>query len=83
MNCYQALPDKGKLVIVESILPELPGNSLATKNAVQLDVFMLVQAPGGKERTEKEFEALAKCAGFERFNKVCCTSDDWIMELSK
>lgn len=45
MNCYQALDDNGKLVIVEFILPELPGNSLATKNAIQSDVVMLVQAP--------------------------------------
>lgn len=75
--------DNGKLVIVEVILPELPGNSLATKNAMEFDVFMLVQAPGGKERTAKEFETLAKRAGFERFNKVYCASGFWIMELHK
>ncbi|KAK1392144.1 Flavone 3'-O-methyltransferase 1 [Heracleum sosnowskyi] len=83
MNCYQALNDNGKLFIIEVTLPELPGNSLATKNAIEADVFMLVQAPGGKERTRKEFETLAKRAGFERFNKVCCASEFWIMELYK
>ncbi|KAK1392139.1 Caffeic acid 3-O-methyltransferase [Heracleum sosnowskyi] len=82
-NCYQALDDNGNVVIVEALLPELPGNSLATKISVHADVHMLVQAPGGKERTEKEFKALSKRAGFERFYKVCSAADFWIMELHK
>lgn len=84
MNCYEAVNDNGKLVFVETILPEQPENSLAAKNAIQADAFILTQAPaGGKERTEKEYKILAKHAGFERFNKVCCGSDIWIMELYK
>lgn len=83
MNCYQALDENGKLLIVESILPELPGNSLPTMNTIQSDLFMLVQAPGGKERTENEFETLAKSAGFQHCSKVCCASGFWIMELYK
>ncbi|KAK1392140.1 hypothetical protein POM88_011196 [Heracleum sosnowskyi] len=55
---------------LESILPEVPENSVAAKNAFQADSFILAQAPArGKERTEKEFEILAKCVGFDRFNK--------------
>ncbi|KAL8127685.1 hypothetical protein AgCh_014554 [Apium graveolens] len=71
-NCYQALADEGKVVVAESILPEQPETSLVTKTVLQLDAYMLIDIPGGRERTEKEFEALAKRAGFKRFNKLCC-----------
>ncbi|KAK1392148.1 Caffeic acid 3-O-methyltransferase [Heracleum sosnowskyi] len=83
MNCYRALAENGKVIIADSILPELPGSENATKTAIHFDAIMLAHIPGGRERTEKEFEALAKRAGFKRFNKVCCAFDIWIMELYK
>lgn len=83
MNCYQALAENGKVIIADSILPELPGNETATRTAIHFDAIMLAHIPGGRERTEKEFEALAKGAGFKRFNKVCCAFDLWIMEFCK
>ena len=33
-------------------------------------LYMFIQ-PGGKERTEKEFEALSKAAGFSGFQVIC------------
>ncbi|WOG90928.1 hypothetical protein DCAR_0310175 [Daucus carota subsp. sativus] len=80
-NCHQAVAENGKIVIADSILPEYPEN--ATKTAIHFDAIMLAYIPGGRERTEKEFEALAKSAGFKRFNKVCSALDIWIMELCK
>ncbi|CAH9058767.1 unnamed protein product [Cuscuta epithymum] len=82
-NCFEALPGRGKLILAEGILPEAPDTSLATKNVVHGDVFMMAFNPGGKERTEKEFEDLAKGAGFKEFRKVCCAVNTWIMELYK
>lgn len=82
-NCYQALPDSGKVIVCECILPVAPDSSLATKGVVHIDVIMLAHNPGGKERTEKEFEALAKGAGFEGFRIVCCAFNTWIMEFLK
>ncbi|CAA0824722.1 Flavone 3-O-methyltransferase 1 [Striga hermonthica] len=82
-NCYEALPENGKVILAECILPEAPDTGLATKNVVHIDVIMLAHNPGGKERTEKEFQALAKGAGFKGFNKVCCAYNSWIMELLK
>ena len=35
-----------------------------------LDNAMFIQ-PGGKERTEKEFEALSKASGFSGFKVIC------------
>nr|Q6T1F6.1 RecName: Full=Bergaptol O-methyltransferase; Short=BMT [Ammi majus]AAR24096.2 bergaptol O-methyltransferase [Ammi majus] len=83
-KCHQALGDNKKVIVAEFILPEDPGGSdSATKSAVHLDAIMLAYVPGGKERTEKEFESLAKRAGFKSFTKVCCAFNTWIMEFSK
>ncbi|XP_057800775.1 caffeic acid 3-O-methyltransferase 1 isoform X1 [Salvia miltiorrhiza] len=82
-NCYDALPQNGKVILAECVLPEAPDSGLATKNVVHIDVIMLAHNPGGKERTEKEFHNLAKAAGFKHFNKACCAYNTWILELLK
>ncbi|KAL6541456.1 Caffeic acid 3-O-methyltransferase [Orobanche gracilis] len=82
-NCYEALPEKGKVILAEYILPEAPDTGLATQNVVHFDMVMMAHFLGGKERTEKEFQALAKGAGFKEFQKVCCAYNTWIMELGK
>ncbi|KAL3653727.1 Caffeic acid 3-O-methyltransferase 1 [Castilleja foliolosa] len=64
-------------------MPEIPDTGLETQNVAHVDVIMLAHNPGGKERTEKEFQALAKGAGFKEFHKVCCVYNTWIMELRK
>ncbi|KAK9122377.1 hypothetical protein Syun_019994 [Stephania yunnanensis] len=82
-NCYAALPEEGKMIIVESILPVFPETNLAANGSFQLDNIMLAHNPGGKERTSKDFEALAKGAGFAGFNVVCGAYNSWIMEFLK
>ncbi|KAL1817306.1 hypothetical protein ACET3Z_019880 [Daucus carota] len=83
-NCHQALEDNKKLIIAEFILPEVPGGSDdATKGVVHMDSIMMAHVPGGKERSEKEFEAMATKARFRSFSKVCCAFNTWIMELTK
>ncbi|KAL5539569.1 hypothetical protein UlMin_045722 [Ulmus minor] len=82
-NCYKALPENGKVIVAECILPVVPDSSLATKSTVHIDVIMLAHNPGGKERTEKEFEALAKGAGFQGFKVVCDAFNTHVMEFLK
>ncbi|OAY59596.1 caffeic acid 3-O-methyltransferase [Manihot esculenta] len=82
-NCYNALPPHGKVIVAECILPVAPDNSLATKTVVHIDCIMLAHNPGGKERTEKEFEALAKGAGFQGFRVVCRAFHTYVMEFLK
>ncbi|PHU23577.1 Caffeic acid 3-O-methyltransferase [Capsicum chinense] len=82
-NCYEALPANGKVIIAECILPEAPDTSAATKSKVHGHIIMLAHNPGGKERTEKEFEALVKGASFRGFRKACCAYHTWIMEFNK
>ncbi|CAH9070880.1 unnamed protein product [Cuscuta epithymum] len=82
-KCNEALPKNGKVIIAECILPEEPDTTLATRDVIHGDVLMLAYNPGGKERTEKEFENLAKSSGFVEFRKICCAFNTWIMEFCK
>ncbi|MDZ8188391.1 MAG: methyltransferase [Nostoc sp. ChiSLP02] len=59
-NCHQAMPDRGKLLLVENIIP--PGNEPAP--AKFIDLLMLVMV-GGRERTEAEYRAFLRSNGFE------------------
>lgn len=77
-NCWEALPSNGKVFIVESLLPVAPENIV-----FEQDLFMLAQNPGGKERTQKEFEALAKNSVFSGCEIICCAYNSWVMEFPR
>lgn len=82
-NCYEALPENGKVIVCECILPVRPDPSLASKVVIHIDCIMLAHNPGGKERTEDDFKALAKGAGFQGFKVVCSAFNTYIMEFLK
>ncbi|KAM1676798.1 hypothetical protein FF1_042159 [Malus domestica] len=82
-NCHAALPDNGKVILVEIIIPVSPDSSLATKLANHIDMLMLANNPGGKERTEEEFEALAKESGFQGFRVMCSAFHSNVIEFLK
>ncbi|CAL9058083.1 caffeic acid 3-O-methyltransferase [Musa acuminata AAA Group] len=82
-NCWKALPQKGKVIVVELILPTLPKPTTKAQCAFHADLAMLAFNPGGKERTEEEFEAMAKAAGFSGFNATYVFACAWVMELIK
>ncbi|BBG98442.1 O-methyltransferase 1 [Prunus dulcis] len=54
-NCYAALPDNGKVILGECILPVAPDSSLATKGVVHIDVIMLAHNPGEKRGQSRSF----------------------------
>lgn len=82
MNCWKALPDNGKVVIVESVLPESPEATQAAQSVFQLDLAMQALVEG-KVRTRTELEALAKEAGFSGFRALLSYSTTWVIEFSK
>lgn len=84
-NCYKALPDDGKVIIVEAILSFLPDTSSSSsdKTTTHLDVIMMTHLGEGKERTEDELLALAKEAGFAGISKKCFACNLWVMEFYK
>ncbi|KAK3431537.1 hypothetical protein EUGRSUZ_E03341 [Eucalyptus grandis] len=65
-NCYKALPANGKVIVMDFIMPDEPEDTMASRYVSLLDNAMLIQ-PGGKERTEKQFEYLCREAGFTGF----------------
>ena len=83
-NCHKALPEKGKVIVVDTILPVTADTSLCSRQGFHVDLLMLAYNPGGKERTEQEFQDLAKAAGFAGGVKaVCCVNAMWVMEFHK
>uniref|UniRef100_A0A7N0RDX4 Caffeic acid O-methyltransferase n=1 Tax=Kalanchoe fedtschenkoi TaxID=63787 RepID=A0A7N0RDX4_KALFE len=82
-NCHRALPEQGKVIVAECILPEMPDESPGTKAVNHIDVIMLAHNPGGKERTKAQFEALARSAGFPGFRVAGSAYNTYIMEFLK
>ncbi|KAM6588277.1 hypothetical protein CsatA_010882 [Cannabis sativa] len=82
-NCYKALPDSGKVIVVDMVILEAPESSLAARSLFQFDMFMMNTNLTGKERTEREFEGLAKEAGFSSIRVACSAYDFSVVELFK
>ncbi|KAK7354872.1 hypothetical protein VNO80_20424 [Phaseolus coccineus] len=82
-NCYDAIPDDGKVIVVEAVLPKIPETSNAYKEVSQMDVLMMTQHQGGKERCEEEFMILARAAGFSGIRYECHVNNLWVMEFFK
>ena len=59
-NCRAVVPQHGRVLIVEPVVPS--GND--PSHAKEHDIVMLIH-PGGMERTEKEYRELLATAGFE------------------
>lgn len=70
-NCRQAMPDHGRLLVVEGIIPS--GND--PHPSKYFDLAMMV-VPGGLERTETEYRRLFAAAGF-RLDRIVPTRS-WI-----
>ena len=63
-NCHRAMPETGKLLVVERLIS--PGNEPSPVNFG--DIAMLLMMNGGRERTEAEFRELFARAGFKLTN---------------
>jgi hypothetical protein len=66
-NCRQAMPENGRVLIVEMVVQ--PGNDPSP--AKMFDITMMV-AEGGQERTESEHERLLRAAGL-RLSRIVPT----------
>ncbi|KAJ1382123.1 Winged helix-like DNA-binding domain superfamily [Sesbania bispinosa] len=82
-NCYKAIPDDGNVIVVDTILPIVPGTTSTDKVVSTSDLFMLTLTTGGRERTQQEFMALAIRSGFCGIKVVCCVASFCVMEFFK
>jgi SAM-dependent methyltransferase len=63
-NCRRALTERGRLLLVERIMPEIPEVDTEHRSVALSDLNML-RGPGGAERTEREYRELASKARFK------------------
>lgn len=77
-NCRQAMSGRGKLLLVEMVIPA--GDTPFFGKL--LDLEMLVLAPGGRERTETEYQALLVDAGFRLIRIVSTRSLASVIEAA-
>ena len=66
------MPQNGRLLLVERIMPERLGASSRHRAVAWADLTMLL-GPGGCQRTETEFRSLFAAGGFE-LSKVIPTA---------
>ena len=74
-NCARALPDNGKLILVEAVVP--PGDEMHFAKFIDLNMLVMT---GGKERTEEEFRQLYEGAGFKLTRIVATESPFSVIE---
>jgi ubiquinone/menaquinone biosynthesis C-methylase UbiE len=76
-QCRRAMTPNGKVVVVETVLPEADASAFGAL----LDLNMLVMT-GGRERTEREFRGLLDAAGFEITRMTPTLAPQWAIEGS-
>ncbi|KAL2921567.1 Xanthohumol 4-O-methyltransferase, partial [Bienertia sinuspersici] len=70
-NCQKALSTKGKgRVIIVDIVLNPYGNTMFDNATIAIDLMMMINTSGGKERTEDDWKKLLKEAGFTHINFI-------------
>jgi hypothetical protein len=62
-NCRTALPETGRLLLIERIVAERPSNSDTDRSNAMSDLNMMC-GPGGRERTRDDYDRLLATSGF-------------------
>jgi hypothetical protein len=74
-NCHQAMAARGKLLVIEAVIP--PGNTPFLHKWMDLTMLVIV---GGHERTEADYRALFEAAGFKLTQIIPTSSEMSIIE---
>ncbi|XP_058109011.1 (S)-scoulerine 9-O-methyltransferase-like [Magnolia sinica] len=82
-NCWKALPDGGKVINVECVIPPILGTDHVSRFTTGLDLLMMASFNGGMERTASEYGDLAKAAGFAETKIFPLTNGRTVMEFCK
>jgi len=75
-HCAAALPENGKVLVIEMVMPT--GNDPSP--AKSFDLLMLLANEGGRVRTEAEFRALFAAAGLRLMRVIPTASPNSILE---
>ena len=78
-NCRRAITEKGRLLLVERVLPDRVENSIEAQGPVLSDLNMMVMS-GGRERTAMEHRALLEKAGITLTRIIATQSEVSVIE---
>lgn len=78
-NCEKAMSDRAKLLVCEKIVPQGNESSIAKI----IDLVMLVQTDGGRERSEREYQRLFAQAALRLVRVVPTRAENSILEVTK
>lgn len=81
-RCREAMTAGPVLLLIEQVLPERLEAGVAALQRARLDLQMLLATPGGRERTEREYRALLREAGFDLRRVVPTESPFSILEAA-
>ncbi|XP_048127208.1 nicotinate N-methyltransferase 1-like [Rhodamnia argentea] len=83
-NCFKALPEGGKLIVCEPVLPKHSDDSHRTRALLEVDILsMTIYSAKGKHRTEQEFQQLGLSAGFPHFRVLYVDYFFAVLEFQK
>jgi hypothetical protein len=63
-NCRAVIPQNGNLLVIEFVLPPLVSQRDPQLEGLLMSDLNMLAVTGGKERSEREWRALLKAAGF-------------------
>ncbi|KAK6941574.1 O-methyltransferase domain, partial [Dillenia turbinata] len=81
VKIVNALPENGKVIAVEMVLPVHLENNVGVRGICGMDMAMTTQILGGRERRQHEYLALATTAGFKGISFISCICNFWVMEF--
>ena len=79
--CAGAMREGARLRVIERVAPEVPDTDEVSREVARSDLNMLVGC-GGRERSEAEFRALLRSAGFELARVTPLAADFQALEAS-
>jgi caffeic acid 3-O-methyltransferase len=82
-NCYIALPENGKVVMVEMVVPDCPEDTWVCKSVFQYVACTMNTIKGRKERSVRDYNRLGKQAGFSYIRIPCSAFDFAVVEFCK
>ena len=77
-NCYQAMSDNSRLLLIEQVIS--PRNELSFGQLLDLNMLVMM---GGRERTEAEYRSLLQAAGFQLTRIILTPSPVSVIEAIK
>ncbi|KAL2645205.1 hypothetical protein R1flu_012792 [Riccia fluitans] len=82
-NIERALPPHGKIINMDTVLPQATDSSPVTKLNLCMSVLMMGVTSGGHERTLSEFQSLAAQSGFRRVELSAVVDSQSVVEFFK